>query len=418
MSGQTTIPNYRETLFTYPDLSPIHGEPTYESLKLMTNQLKANARAVRTPLGGGQHGYLGLLISPEQYAIISTTPFLHPTHPGPLVIPAFQLPHVVTATQSQHSEALRLYNEYNNVGQALRQQIVRAVDESYLLPLHNRQTNTILVPIFQVIRFLFVNHGKVTPSKLMEEELQVKSYVYIPAQPIDVLFNKIEDLLDLSVAAQSDYTVQQLINIAYVIINKTGKFGEFIRKWNHSTIVKNWNNFKIFFRDAHADLRETGDLEIQHTQFNSANLVQEVIEGVQRAMEPAVGQAAEAEEQVMSHMANAASQNQMMPQMLQQMVTMMEQMQTMQREMNNNNNSNHNNNNYNNNQNNNRNGRSSNQNNNANRSETRGRTNTSMYCWSHGACAHSGQNCNSKKEGHKDAATLANKMGGSTAYCT
>ena len=97
---------------------------------------------------------------------------------------------------------------------------------------------------------------------------------------------------------------------------------------------------------------------------------------------------------------------------------MMEQMQTMQREMNNNNNSNHNNNNYNNNQNNNRNGRSSNQNNNADRSGTRGRTNTSMYCWNHGACAHSGQNCNSKKEGHKDAATLANKMGGSTAYCT
>ena len=118
----------------------------------------------------------------------------------------------------------------------------------------------------------------------MEEELQVKSYVYIPAQLIDVLFNKIEDLLDLSVAAQSDYTVQQLINITYVIINKTRKFGEFIRKWNCNTTNRTWNNFKIFFREAHADLRETGDLEIQNTQFNSANLVQEVIEGVQRAI--------------------------------------------------------------------------------------------------------------------------------------
>ena len=45
------------------------------------------------------------------------------------------------------------------------------------------------------------------------------------------------------------------------------------------------------------------------------------------------------------------------------------------------------------------------------------RSNTSKYCWSHGACAHSSSECNDKKEGHKNNATFANKMGGSTAYC-
>eukprot|EP00978_Attheya_sp_CCMP212_P016364 scaffold42800_cov52-Attheya_sp.AAC.5 len=38
----------------------------------------------------------------------------------------------------------------------------------------------------------------------------------------------------------------------------------------------------------------------------------------------------------------------------------------------------------------------------------------SVYCWSHGMCKHSGAICKNKKEGHKDAATMENKMGGST----
>ena len=36
------------------------------------------------------------------------------------------------------------------------------------------------------------------------------------------------------------------------------------------------------------------------------------------------------------------------------------------------------------------------------------------YCWTHGWCAHEGKDCNSKAEGHKDDATLDNKLGGST----
>jgi hypothetical protein len=39
------------------------------------------------------------------------------------------------------------------------------------------------------------------------------------------------------------------------------------------------------------------------------------------------------------------------------------------------------------------------------------------YCWTHGACAHSGSECNHPKEGHKKEATFANRMAGSTKDC-
>ena len=45
------------------------------------------------------------------------------------------------------------------------------------------------------------------------------------------------------------------------------------------------------------------------------------------------------------------------------------------------------------------------------------RTDTSHYCWTHGAGNHDGKNCKAKAEGHRDAATKENKMGGSKAYC-
>ena len=45
------------------------------------------------------------------------------------------------------------------------------------------------------------------------------------------------------------------------------------------------------------------------------------------------------------------------------------------------------------------------------------RNNTSKYCWTHGACGHPGSESKNKKPGHKDEATFANKMGGSTFLC-
>ena len=39
------------------------------------------------------------------------------------------------------------------------------------------------------------------------------------------------------------------------------------------------------------------------------------------------------------------------------------------------------------------------------------------YCWSHGRCNHPSSQCRAKKQGHKDEATLRNKLGGSTKNC-
>ena len=45
-------------------VTPITGEPNYASLKSLKDKLEANAASIPTTLGGSNHGYLGLILSP------------------------------------------------------------------------------------------------------------------------------------------------------------------------------------------------------------------------------------------------------------------------------------------------------------------------------------------------------------------
>ena len=62
--------DYRTTVFEYPNLTRIHGEPTFETIKKLYRELMINAQTVHSDLGGGAHGHLGLTLSPGRYALL------------------------------------------------------------------------------------------------------------------------------------------------------------------------------------------------------------------------------------------------------------------------------------------------------------------------------------------------------------
>jgi len=109
----TTNIDYATLYFKYPVPTPINGEPTNKTLKRLKQELRANASSVETDLGGGNHGYLGLFLSDEEYAKILPTPprFEAPTWPDPLVIdPAATAVEAVHAKEMHH-EQMRLFRE-------------------------------------------------------------------------------------------------------------------------------------------------------------------------------------------------------------------------------------------------------------------------------------------------------------------
>ena len=145
MNRGTTGINYKETYFQFKELTKIHGEPTYDTIKTLHDQIKANAASVPSTLGGGNLGHLGLVITPQQYALISNAPFDRPPHPGQCVIPANSTQAQIQAIKDLHTEQLRIFNEVIGVEAALRQQINEAIENSYLKAIRNRQTNAIVM---------------------------------------------------------------------------------------------------------------------------------------------------------------------------------------------------------------------------------------------------------------------------------
>ena len=79
--------NYAASYFKYKTPTPIQGTPTNKSLKRLKQELQANTSSVESDLGGGDHGYLGLVLTDVEYATVSSTAFNAPAFPAPLTIP-------------------------------------------------------------------------------------------------------------------------------------------------------------------------------------------------------------------------------------------------------------------------------------------------------------------------------------------
>ena len=69
--------------FPQPVLTKIDRKPSYDTLKIVNDELSANAASVQTELGGGAHGYLAITVSPTVYATLSATAFVPPHSPHP-----------------------------------------------------------------------------------------------------------------------------------------------------------------------------------------------------------------------------------------------------------------------------------------------------------------------------------------------
>ena len=273
-----TSANYRENNFEYPDLTPIDGTPTFNTLQQLIREIKANAMSVHSNLGGGSSGHLGLVINQLEYSSVTPIFFIRPLHPGRLNIPLNANRDMQEAYIRQHTEQLRIFHEVYGVERALIQQLTKAVQPCYLSALRNRTTGQFTGNLLEILTYLKELYGKITPGELGEMYNDTYNFVYNPSTPVEVIFNKVEDLLEYSQLAGNTYSPNQLIALGYNILNKSGKFRDGIKEWNRTLPRhKNWMAFKQHFRQAYEELKETGDLVMEQTDYHQANLVSEIM---------------------------------------------------------------------------------------------------------------------------------------------
>ena len=429
--------------FEHKDLTKIHGEPTYDTIKLLHDQIKANAASVRSSLGGGLYGHLGLVLSPTEYAMVSNTPFDRPNHPGVLVIPQGTLLHAANTMKEAHAEALRLFNEVLGVDNALRQQIVGAIEPKYLKSLRNVHTKSITMPVYDIfVRHLYPIYGNVSTDSLRAESRRVEDMTYDVTCPPDDVYVAIEELMALASAANNGITQRQAVSMGFDIMKKQPAFRANVRDWvNKPPIQQTWINFKQHFNQAYKEVKKIGDTTIgESIPYQQANVIQQMVanavqDTLQQYLPPPdeneineednQDQAPPPEQQ--ANTGRFQQQDPMLPMLMQQMQQMQEMMKMMQSNMASNSN-NFNGGGYNNNGNGNGNGNGTGYGNYNNGSSQYGNGKPSgdrrprdkkygnKYCWTHGCGRHSGKECTRKAQGHNEA-TFKNRMNGSNKYC-
>ena len=218
------LPTFRLRHRLLPPLYPheLYGEPDYDDLNRLRNQFKANLTSVTSDLGGGNHGHLVLGLTVVHYNSISNTAYIRMAHTGVVeLVGATQYETVIL--RNDWKRALELYKETDLVEKAIENQIIEANDERYVKTLVDRTTRTIQRIIPKILNFLFVDrYGQIEDEDLREKEEENKELRYELVDPIVNVFNEIEDLRDLGVAADNEYSEQNFLKFGLSIIKNTG----------------------------------------------------------------------------------------------------------------------------------------------------------------------------------------------------
>ena len=279
--------NYRQQYFQHSEVTPIRGKPTYESIYALHAQIKSNAASVPSVLGGGQHGYLGLCLSPVRYNQLSLVPFILPADPG-----AYPTARVGMSWEEMQARRL-VYNDERNEFQkahaiqaALKQQINEAIEPDFLKDLQHPISKTIEHPIHIIFETLFRKYGKINNKILRERRTELEQYNYNASLPPDTIFNMIDEYEELTIHAESPITLPQKIDIGYTIFQETGKFSRALRKWTQKDGPdKTWANFKIHFQEASDEHMEFGATTAAEAHF-SAQQANSIAEQVAAQLQP------------------------------------------------------------------------------------------------------------------------------------
>ena len=176
----------------------------------MLKQLQANAAAVPCTLGGGTTGYLGMLVSAAQYNTVAPgTPFVTPPMPGPLVLTPGDTQYQIAQRKTQHETALKEHQTYVLMQRALISQVQQAVDAKYTNAVRNRVSGQLPADIRLVMNHLFDTYGKISETELQTKYDETIKLTYQVSDPIDVIFNAVEDLCEIADLAGSPYTAAQ-----------------------------------------------------------------------------------------------------------------------------------------------------------------------------------------------------------------
>jgi 6-pyruvoyl-tetrahydropterin synthase len=178
---------------------------------------------------------------------------------------------VIAETTRLHREATQVYRTYHNVDQAIKKLIIESFDNAYINSLSDFVGYANCTSL-ELLTHLLTYYAMIAPTELTQNYERLNT-PYDPNQPIETLFQQIQDDRAFAVAGRQPYGNAMIVNVAYTLIFYTGLFPDACWAWQSRAIArKTWAQLKIDFATAHREFWLTNQTA-QQSGFHSANMM-------------------------------------------------------------------------------------------------------------------------------------------------
>jgi len=261
-------------------VTKIHGQPKDQDITTLEKELIAIAASIPTTLGGGNHGHAGLIVDATKYLTMAGVAFAIPPNPGiyPAGLAANAAAGIRARAEAEHKEEVAQYEILKGVEQALKDIILEAVENDYLMEIEDETLGYLNQTPRQMIDHLKARGGSLdfadTKTLLAERDME-----WDLSENPQVYFNRVEKAVKALTRAGITSDMNERRDMALYYLKASGEFDAAVREWeNKATADKTWINIKTFIATEYA--RENKQNKLTAKQFR-ANLIEDQAEATE-----------------------------------------------------------------------------------------------------------------------------------------
>ncbi len=258
-------------------VTKINGQPTNKDIDLLDDELTAIASSFPSELGGGMHGHAGLIKSAADYdSFAPGTPFVVPPNPGHY--PAGPIPAVQRAQrEAEHKALIVQFQTCIGVSKGLKDLILTAVDEDYVLELRDEGIAYLNVTPFQMLTHLRDRWGSmdyVDITALLAECDAPWNAREVPTK----YFNRVDKARRQLARANVQIDERAMLAKALKSFKDAGDYDPSIREWEARPVaMQMYANLNVLMCAEYAKLNRKDSTTARATGHASANNVVEVL---------------------------------------------------------------------------------------------------------------------------------------------
>ena len=195
MASASLDPEKIRESFPNPTIPKIHRTPHYSRITKVHAPLNENATSVYSSRRNSALSVTVYLVSDAKYLLRSGISLIIPFNSGVHPVVALGATDAQIAhTKREHEKSTRKFRLFKTVNNALKKQIVTAIDNIYIKALRDRVTGFAARSARDILEYLYRTYRSVTPAQQTENNEKFRA-PYERSTDLEAYFNGIDDCL-------------------------------------------------------------------------------------------------------------------------------------------------------------------------------------------------------------------------------